>query len=293
MPFDPATILAVVLPSTTTTDNISSNEFELKTGWGQISRGVMMAEIQETLQELINKGNELVRQGGDLMTGYKEEFQPEYLAWRIQSLAALRQLGTSMKQPLQELESDPDGRYFYSSSVRNILGGLKGALALAENGMLTEREFSGYRKPGASRAVFVVHGRDTGTKELVSRFLKSLDVVPVILHEQSNKGRTIIEKFEQHANVEFAVVLLTPDDVGGLQADEATLEPRARQNVIFEMGYFIGRLGRDRVCAITKDGVEIPSDYSGVLYIPLDEEGAWMTALAQEMRSSVGVGDDE
>ena len=248
-----------------------------------------MAEIQETLRKLIEEGNELTQQGG--IMGYNDQLQPEYLAWRIQSLSILRKVGTPMKQSLQELESDRYGQYFYASSVRNILGGLKGALALAESGMLIDLRDD--RNPRKSGGVFVVHGRDAVTKKLVSSFIKSLGLVPVILHEQSNKGRTIIEKFEQHANVEFAVVLLTPDDVGGLQADEATLKPRARQNVIFEMGYFIGRLGRDRVCAITKGRVEIPSDYSGVLYIPLDNEGSWMTALAQEMRSSVGVGDDE
>ena len=196
----------------------------------------MMAEIQETLRKLIEEGNELAQQGG--LMGYNDQLQPEYLAWRIQSLSTLRQIGAPMKQSLQELESDPRGKYFYASSVRNILGNLKGALALAETGMLID--LSEDRNPRKSSGVFVVHGRDNGTKELISRFLKSLDVVPVILHEQSNKGRTIIEKFEQHANVEFAVVLLTPDDEGRLQTDGSSLEPRARQNVIFEMGYFIG-----------------------------------------------------
>ena len=291
MPFGPATMLAVVLLSTTTGDNISGNEFELKTGWGQISKGVMMAEIQETLRKLIKEGNELAQQGG--LMGYNDQLQPEYLAWRIQSLSIMRKVGTPMKQSLQELESDRDGKYFYRSSVRNILGNLKGALALAETGMLIDRDLTEYRNTRKTGGVFVVHGRDAATKGLVSSFIKSLDLVPVILHEQSKKGRTIIEKFEQHANVGFAVVLLTPDDVGGLQTDGSSLEPRARQNVIFEMGYFIGRLGRDRVCAITKGSVEIPSDYSGVLYIPLDDEGAWMTTLKREMRSSDGLEDNE
>ena len=113
----------------------------------------------------------------------------------------------------------------------------------------------------------------------------------MILHEQSNQGRTIIEKFERHADVGFAVVLLTPDDVGGLQTDTGALEPRARQNVIFELGYFLGRLGRGGVCAITKGGVEIPSDYSGVLYIPLDDGGEWMAALTRELGSLRGDGE--
>ena len=92
---------------------------------------------------------------------------------------------------------------------------------------------------------------------------------------------------EDYADVGFAVVLLTNDDQGGpsdLPFEEQKL--RARQNVIFELGYFIGRLGRNRVCALYAPGVEIPSDYSGVLYIQLDEQGGWRLALAKEMKAS-------
>ena len=95
--------------------------------------------------------------------------------------------------------------------------------------------------------VFVVHGRDDGTKQTIARFLETLGLKPVVLHEQANIGRTIIEKFEEHAQVGFAVVLLTPDDVGAFRDDKNKQKPRARQNVIFEFGYFIGKLGRKRV----------------------------------------------
>lgn len=138
--------------------------------------------------------------------------------------------------------------------------------------------------PGSNK-VFVVHGRDGGTKETVARFLETLDLEPVILHEQPNEGRTIIEKFEEHAQVGFAVVLLTPDDSCRLQDDEGNFKPRARQNVIFEFGYFIGKLGRERVCAFTKGNVEIPSDYDGVVYIPLDGSGGWKTTLTKELKN--------
>ena len=134
--------------------------------------------------------------------------------------------------------------------------------------------------------VFVIHGRDNETKETVARFLEHLSLKPIILHEQSNQGRTIIEKFEQHAHVGFAVALLTPDDVGALQEKALNLKPRARQNVIFEFGYFIGRLGRNRVCALTKGDVEIPSDYDGVIYIPLDDAGGWRIELVKELKSA-------
>lgn len=102
----------------------------------------------------------------------------------------------------------------------------------------------------ASNRVFVVHGRDDGAREAVSNVLLKLGLKPVILHEQANQGRTIIEKIEAHSDVHFAVVLLTPDDVGGMR--EHDLQPRARQNVLLELGYFVGLLGRKNVCALKK-----------------------------------------
>tara|TARA_R110002095_G_scaffold51046_1_gene44679 strand:- start:935 stop:1690 length:756 start_codon:yes stop_codon:yes gene_type:complete len=130
--------------------------------------------------------------------------------------------------------------------------------------------------------VFIVHGHDTELKVTVARFLEHLNLAPIILHEKPNSGNTIIEKFESYSNVEFAIVLLTPDDVGSAKAEKPLLQKRARQNVIFEFGYFIGKLGRDRVCALHCDDIELPSDYHGVLYIKVDSEGAWKTKLAQE-----------
>ncbi|MEQ1579503.1 MAG: nucleotide-binding protein [Steroidobacteraceae bacterium] len=134
-----------------------------------------------------------------------------------------------------------------------------------------------------SRKVFVVHGHDNEAKETTARFLDKLGLQPIILHEQASSGRTIIEKFETYSgDIAFAVVLLTPDDVGASAARKETLSPRARQNVIMELGYFMGSLTRVRVCALYKGGVELPSDYQGVIYIEMDGAGAWKTKLAQE-----------
>lgn len=136
-------------------------------------------------------------------------------------------------------------------------------------------------------AIFLVHGHDDRALHEVARFLERLGQKVVILREQPNLGKTIIEKFEQYADVGFAVVLLTGDDKGGpSSASESDLAPRARQNVIFELGYFIGRLGRNRVCALYTKGVEIPSDYSGILYTALDENGAWRLQLAKELKAA-------
>ena len=135
-----------------------------------------------------------------------------------------------------------------------------------------------------SRRVFVVHGHDNEAKESAARFLERLGLEPIILHEQASSGPTIIEKFEIYSgDIAFAVVLLTPDDVGCPRNGPNEPNPRARQNVILELGYFMGRLGRDRVCALHRRGVELPSDYQGVIYIELDTSGAWKAKLAQEL----------
>lgn len=130
-----------------------------------------------------------------------------------------------------------------------------------------------------SKRVFIVHGRDAEPKEAVARFLTSLGYEPIILHEQANKGRTIIEKFRDEASdVGFAVVLMTPDD----EMPDGTT--RARQNVILELGFFLGALGPDRVAAIVKGDIEKPSDFDGVVYIPYDT--GWKSALGKELQAA-------
>jgi len=141
------------------------------------------------------------------------------------------------------------------------------------------------------RAVFVVHGRDDGAKEAVARFLEKLTLKPLILHEQPNKGRTLIEKFETNAEADFAVVLLTPDDEGHPVGLTEEKRPRARQNVLFELGYFIGRIGRARVCALHKGGVELPSDFDGIVYVSMDDPQGWRLLLAREIKAA-GIGVD-
>jgi predicted nucleotide-binding protein len=146
-------------------------------------------------------------------------------------------------------------------------------------------------RPEIGRRVFVVHGHDEEAKQSAARCLEKLELEAIILHEKPSQGRTIIEKFEDYADVGFAVVLLTPDDVGAARDDIGDLKPRARQNVIFELGFFIGKLGRKRVCALHKGDVEIPSDFAGVLWVPMDPGGAWRFTLGREMKA-IGLGVD-
>ena len=134
--------------------------------------------------------------------------------------------------------------------------------------------------------VFVVHGRDDKAKLEVRRFLVQLALNPVILDEQPSGGQTVIEKFEEHTDVDFAVVLLTPDDTGKLAGSPDEPKPRARQNVIFEFGFFVGKLGRSKVFVLHKGKVDIMSDYHGVIYIPLDDAGGWKWKLAKEIKNA-------
>jgi predicted nucleotide-binding protein len=139
----------------------------------------------------------------------------------------------------------------------------------------------------ATPQIFIVHGRDDGTKEMVARFLHSLTKIePIILHEQPSGGATIIEKFEKYAhNASYAVVIATGDDVGRSVTD-TDLRPRARQNVIFELGYFYGLLGREHVAFLYQPDVEPPSDISGIAYIELDTNRGWRMSLANELEAA-------
>ena len=139
-------------------------------------------------------------------------------------------------------------------------------------------------EPSGTRKIFVVHGHDEAAKEATAIFLEKLDLDPIILHEQASGGRTLIEKFEKYSSeVGFAVVLLTPDDLGASQKESEKLQSRARQNVVLELGYFLGRLTRNRVCALHRGGIELPSDIQGVIYVEMDDAGAWKAKLAQEL----------
>ncbi len=134
--------------------------------------------------------------------------------------------------------------------------------------------------------VFIVHGHDEEAKQTLARFIEKLKLFPVILSEKPNEGHTIIEKFEKHSEVGFAVILLTTDDIGSEKSEQKNLRPRARQNVILELGYFVGKLGRSRVCALCKGSVETPSDFHGILYIPMDESEGWKLKLASELKTA-------
>lgn len=137
------------------------------------------------------------------------------------------------------------------------------------------------------RKVFIVHGRDNEAKQEVSRFIEKLGLEAIILHEQASSGMTIIEKIEHYSNdADFALVLYTACDHGrGVHESKIAPKNRARQNVVFEHGYLMAKLGRENVLSLVKGDIETPNDISGVVYVALDEYGAWKTEVAKELKA--------
>jgi len=135
--------------------------------------------------------------------------------------------------------------------------------------------------------IFVVHGHDEAMRASVARTLEKLNLKPIILMEKANEGMTIIEKIEKYSSVCYAVVLLSPDDVAYSKSDSDNEKLRARQNVILEIGYFMAKLGRNRVALLYRknDSFDWPSDLDGVLYISYDRSDDWKIKLAKELKA--------
>ena len=251
------------------------------------------AKAIQRLEKVLSKVPEL---------GSLQRNSPEFEKWRRNALVAITNTFGSESNhvatfndihfSLQAFWSDTPESEFQKAYLR----GLDSAKAILESMIeeITEywkEESSSTSKPriensNSTNKVFVIHGHNESVREKVARFLEKLELKPIVLHEQPNKGRTIIEKFEEYGDVGFAVVLLTPDDVGALKEEQADSKPRARQNVVFEFGYFIGKLGRERVCALSMGNVEKPSDCDGILYVPLDDEEGWKMRLMRELKAA-------
>jgi predicted nucleotide-binding protein len=168
-----------------------------------------------------------------------------------------------------------------------VLQAIKDRLDLYEDSSDVILAGQDHPAPRLSTSVFIVHGREEGPKYEVARFLEqATNTQPVILHEQAKRGKVIIETLETYAaTAAFAIVLLTADDRGGLANSEEN-HSRARQNVVFELGFFIGALGRSRVAVLYQEGIELPSDMNGILYTVLDSQGAWKLSLGRELRAA-------
>lgn len=248
--------------------------------------------------DLARKIEVLDRQVTDAKNGYPDDFE----AWRTATEVALRTvmgdesplLGQfhKVRYTSQVYFSGMDTSGYRPAGVKKVIALLEAAkreLALrAELEQVVHEESPEEQAAAAEHGrVFIIHGHDDARKHELFRVLQDVaGTRPIILHEQPSGGRGILEKLEAFAGTAgFAVALLTPDDVG--RAKDVEVEaPRARQNVVFEAGYFAGRLGRARVALLHHPGVELPSDLDGIVYISLDPAGAWKMKVTHEMASA-------
>lgn len=132
--------------------------------------------------------------------------------------------------------------------------------------------------------IFIVHGHDDLAKNDVRKYVQDIGKEPIILHMQASGGMTIIEKIDYYSNVGFAIVIYTECDVGAKRGS-LIYKRRARQNVVFEHGYLIGKIGRPRVVALVKGDVETPNDISGVVYVQMTSDGSWQEDINNELRN--------
>jgi predicted nucleotide-binding protein len=214
--------------------------------------------------------------------------QVEFIAWRYQVISQLKLFGSPFSDLVARIEDEKQQDCYTLASVRDILGALKAANKILE----TQKSINPCIKTASSKKlhfneskVFIVHGHDSGLLHSVARFINSFNIEPIILQEQTGNGQTIIEKLEINSDVNFAIVLLTPDDLGKAMSGKE-LKHRARQNVILELGFFFGKLGRTNVRALYDEKVELPSDLIGTEYIKIDNSDGWKLKLAKEMQQS-------
>jgi predicted nucleotide-binding protein len=247
--------------------------------WGSEVKA-LQTSIEETLAAVFGHGTieyNRYRQAARLDSG-PIEATPDWISVRSGGLDYGLDAGRDFHRYLAE------GKQQAIAPLKQAVRGLEEEISARSDIVATD---AGDVVPAAAldrSKIFVVHGREEGPREAVARFLERLGFRPIILHEQANQGRTVIEKVEAHSDVGFAVIILTPDDVGGLKGD--ALQPRARQNVLLELGYFIGKLTRKRVCTLKAGEMEIPSDWRGVVDEPYDAGGGWRQTLARELEAA-------
>lgn len=231
---------------------------------------------------------------------FASDDKPEWLAWKRRVVNIVKRLSTATSPALAlamdgaGVDTDGYGRSAFSQAQNALLKSLvvlQSALQEDRYGELRTAE-SRNKSPALSNRVFVVHGHDSALKTDVERFVREIGLEPVVLHRQPDGGATIIEKFEKNSDVGYAFVLLTPDEVAytvdqePLPDAERKKEHRARPNVILELGHFIGRLGRERVCCLRKGAVAVPSDLHGVVYKEVGESvESQAYAIIRELRA--------
>lgn len=251
------------------------------------------------MKSFLVKITELIEQGKKLYDSNDLTDDPDFQAWRCDVLRFLTRIYdkgsvevTSFDKirfyhPPMFLPPPPENRGKIKEDFRY---GLTVAISLLERYKQDEADDTEEHEQKAesggvpNNKIFIVHGRNNDIKAQVATFLSKLKIDPIILHEQPNKGQTIIEKFEENSNVQAAIVLFTRDDEGKLKGD-SEFEDRARQNVVFEAGFFMGKLGRERTIALLEGGLKKPSDLDGLVYIDIDSNGGWQIKVAGELKN--------
>lgn len=257
---------------------------------------IPLARATRELQERIELGHVLQEQVGDVRSpddlkdlrfeystwdeynkSWLDRFVGEAVATEYRGSYGMVVLGQdkSLQQRVSELNDD------FRTKLRRLVS-IRDRLAI-----WSDEEPVGESDADTEGPVFIVHGSRTDIAERVARMVeRSTGRDAVILHEQPNEGRTLIEKFEAHATAaSFAVVVLTGDDEGRKRGGD-DVRPRGRQNVVLELGFFIGRLTRKRVVVLTEPDVERPSDIDGLVYVELDEGGKWKQELARDLAAA-------
>jgi predicted nucleotide-binding protein len=241
--------------------------------------------MNNKIAQLIERAENLKDQNADT---------PEFNAWSNEVIRWLKKIYGENSHEVKSFEEiqffDAEVAIFDGKFVNDQIyqDGLQQAILYLKdylNDVEEEKTATNKKAVANKKEIFVVHGRNEGIKAEVSNFLRKVDIKPIILHEQVNKGKTVIEKFEEYSNVDFAIVLFTADDTGKFKEDEE-YELRARQNVIFEAGYFIGKLGRKNTIILYEYELQIPSDLNGYIYIPLDPHKRWHLDLTKELNAA-------
>ncbi|MDD2468597.1 MAG: nucleotide-binding protein [Desulfobulbus sp.] len=190
--------------------------------------------------------------------------------------------------------SESDAQRFWREDGETMLAYIDSLILDVENDEYDLRESDAEKEPEVQltqiekpkNKVFIVHGRDGEAKERTARFIEKLGFEAIILHEQASRSMTIIEKIENYSNdVGFGIVLYTPDDMGNVkgEAEKGELKYRARQNVVFEHGFLIGKIGRENVTPLVEGAIELPNDISGIVYI---NDKDWQLDIAKEMKAA-------
>ena len=266
----------------------------------ELELAVSAEEARSRLEERVAKGNEIkeiqINSPDELDVAKKnyykwndfneellkrlfttEEFSEEYSYWGGVGVISLGERPLDKK--IHDFHDDVNDKLHRLDSIieRLELIPLSASVSTSEP-KRTEKSFD-------KSKVFIVHGHDNEVKQEVARFIEKIGFEPIILHEQASGSKTIIEKIEAYSDVGFGVVLYTPCDVGAKASRSPSLSGRARQNVVFEHGFLIGKLGRKNVCSLVKGDVEKPNDIAGIVYTPMDS-GEWKIELAKELRTA-------